>query len=98
MLGAIIDVFVSAVVEVELCVDVFLQVLMSIVHPVVDHGDTDALTVYAIRPHGPEVDILSNRTAQMPLAYVQRIADLRVIESVSLSLAVVKKLSVFGIL
>ena len=68
VLKAIIYVFVAAEVEVEASVDVVLQVLMSVVHSVIDHCDIDALSLNAFGPDGTDVGILPFRMAEVPLA------------------------------
>ena len=73
MVEATIDVLVAAVVDVEARVDVVFEVFMGVVHPVVDHGDIDALSLNSVSPDGSEVDVLPIRTAQVPLTGIQRI-------------------------
>ena len=98
MLEGLIYVPQARVVEVKAGVDVVLQVLMGVVHPVVDNGDVDAFSLYAVRPDGFDVDVPIVGTVQMPLARVQGIVDLRVVQRARACFALVDEIGVFSVL
>ena len=88
----------ARVVVIAGCVYIVLEVLMGEVHTVVHDGDVDAISRDAFRPGGFCVDGPSDKTVQVPLACVQRVADLRVVQRPSPGSALVYEFRVLRVL
>ena len=66
----VVDIIFAGVVVIELAVDVVLQVLMGVVHPVVHDGNVDPLSLDSLFPDRLDVDVLPLGAAQVPLARI----------------------------
>ena len=73
-------VLTAGVVVITAGVDVVNQVFMGVIDPAVNHGDVDAFTLDACRPNIFDINVFVVAIVQVPLASVQRIADLRIVQ------------------
>ena len=71
---------------------------MGRVHPVVHHGHGDALAPGALRPGGLDVDVRVVGALQVPLARIQGVVDLRIVQRAGLRFALLRVLGVLLIL
>ena len=87
------------VVVVEGGIDVWGKVLMGVVHPVINHGDVDPCAIDALHPYSFDIDVFSAPLliAQVPLAAVERVVNLGVVQGGRRGFAGVNKSSVIGI-
>ena len=94
----VVDVIFARVVVIELAVDVVLEVLVSVVHPVVHDGNVDPLSLDSLFPDRLDVDVVPLGAAQVPLARVQGVADRWVVQRSGIGRTVSEQLGVIDIL
>ncbi len=71
---------------------------MGRVQPVVHHGHGDPLALDALRPGGLDADVRVVRAVEVPLARIQGVVDLRIVQRAALGFALLRVLGVLLIL
>ena len=98
MLEGDVYVLVAGIVVISGRIDVVSQVLVGVVHAIVDYCDINAFALDARLPHRFDIDIRLAGIVEMPLTRVQRVADQRGVQLACFGFAFIDEVGVPHIL